>query len=274
MPVYVSIDAFLIDCGRRGLARRTVQAYAERLHLLDTARNGREWSDLGRDDIEKWLDRHASCSQTRASYRSTACTFYDWMISRGTCDENPARQTVRPRVKRGQPRPIRTDDLARALRAADPRMRTILCLGAYAGLRAAEIAALRVDDIDLRAEMLYVRHGKGDKPRQVPIHAELAAALEDLPMPVRGPVVTTNRHTGFSGGRTITQAVAQYLRGLGINCTAHQLRHWFGTRIVEQADIQTAAHLLGHASVVTTQVYARWPEQRGRAAIEHLPPAA
>ncbi len=102
---------------------------------------------------------------------------------------------MRPKLPRHLPRPIGTDDLNRALLAADPRMRAWLTLAAYAGLRCVEIAGLRAEDVHLDREppVLHLVKTKGAKERIVPLGPLVSAALRGYGLPLSGPVFTRDR---------------------------------------------------------------------------------
>lgn len=66
-------------------------------------------------------------------------------------------------------------------------------------------------------------------------------------------------------------ATADFLASLGIDATAHHLRHWFGTKTYEACrDLRVVQELMGHASPVTTAGYAAWSRVVAREAVEAL----
>jgi integrase/recombinase XerC len=153
----------------------------------------------------------------------------------------------------------------------------MLSLAAFAGLRVQEIAGLDREDIVEPRGLIYVRRGKGAKGRIVPLHPEILSALRRLPMPETGRLFDRPR-----GGRypppVLSSEINGYLKGLGIDATAHQLRHWFATEIYSATlDIRTAQELLGHAHPSTTAGYIAYSHAGAAAAVESLkvgPPAS
>lgn len=141
-------------------------------------------------------------------------------------------------------------------------------LGIFAGLRCVEIATLKVEDIDWANNTFRVT-GKGDKERALPIHPEIAAALKALPVPAWGPVFEQCLSIGGWPGPThpasggvlrplnVSGVVRRHLRKVGIEASAHQLRHTFATEIFRATqDVLLTQQLLGHASPVMTARYA------------------
>ena len=130
----------------------------------------------------------------------------------------------------------------------------MLHLAAFAGLRCAEIAALRSEDIN--GDMMLV-NGKGGKQRVVPVHPLIHAALRAVHAPAYGSIFDMLPWQ-------VSHAIRGHLTACGISASAHQLRHWFATTAYEQSghDLRMVQDLLGHSSPTTTAVYTRWA--RGR----------
>jgi integrase/recombinase XerD len=259
---------FLIDCRRRNLRPRTLVEYQRRLARFTIDHAGRSAPELTRADLELWLDRWAA--QTRASYRATLVAWWRWMVETDVVARNVAELVSRPRLPKRGPRPVRTADLQAALAASTALERPILVLGAFAGLRASEIAALRFADVDLEGGWLTVVDGKNGKTRTVPLHPSVAAALSDGPR--KGWVVSS-----AAGARLTRQAVCYRVHSaferVGSDATTHRLRHWFATEVARR-DFRAARELLGHESFATTAIYAAWHSERGRVAVDSLPDLA
>jgi integrase/recombinase XerC len=186
--------------------------------------------------------------------------FYRWATREGLIKRDPTIRLILPRARRGIPRPITESDLATALAGADKRMAAILGLAAFAGLRAMEIAQLEWADVTHANDgqaLLRVNDGKGGHGRLIPMAPVLTDLLHALPGR-RGPVIvrTDGNAAGYLPGM-ISQRANEYLHSLGIEATIHMCRHRFGT-VAYQAcqDLRATQELLGHASPMTTAVYA------------------
>lgn len=212
--------------------------------------------DATTEDIETWLDGRGITPQTRVTYISVFATFMRWCITNGLTNNKGALGLVKPKLPRRLPRPMPDDDILAALENANPRMRCILVLAALEGLRAKEVAMLRVEDVDWYGHKLMVEEGKGGKPRVVPLHEEAGTALRALPLPRAGWVFVKSNGDHLSP-RTISMYVSRFMRSVGSGCTLHQLRHWFGTKTYESSrDLRLVQELMGHSSPVTTAGYA------------------
>lgn len=217
--------------------------------------------------IDDWLGTHPSAA-TRRAYRSDLMAFYVWAAKRDLC-ANPVLRTDSIRVPKPLPRPVPASYLEVILASAPPDVRLMIALAAYAGLRVAEISALERVDIDLmaKAPVLAVRSGKGSKDRLVPIHPDLAAMLHGL---------RPGRLVNVSPA-TVSLKISAHLRSLGIEATAHQLRHTFGTELARstEGNVILISKLMGHEDISTSMRYVGWAGGPGADAVAAMyPPAA
>lgn len=224
------------------------------------------------EDVQRFLDARRGNdgrpigSRTRYHWISTLHVFYRWAIEFGHVDHDPTTRIHRPRLRRSLPRPVSDGDLEVALSMAPPRMRAWLTLMALAGLRCAEVARLDVVDIVDDRRMLRVI-GKGDKERVVPLHPDALDAIQLAGLPRRGRLFTRPMGGPWTPP-LVSRATNDYLRDVGVDATAHQFRHWFGTRTYASCrDIRVVQELMGHSSPVVTAVYAAYSEEEARRAV-------
>lgn len=189
---------------------------------------------------------------TRHAYRSDLRVFYDWAVDHELVAKSPAAKVHRVKVPKTMPRPIPSDDVMVALETGSFRVRRMIALGLYAGLRAGEIARLDWSDINLERRTIDVRQGKGMKDRTVRLHPVLREMFADGGT---GPVFT---HAGRQiKAASVSRAIRRHFAELGINATAHMLRHTFGTEAARAArgDVVKLKTAMGHASATTTFGY-------------------
>jgi len=141
----------------------------------------------------------------------------------------------------------------------------VLCLGRL-GLRAGELAGLSLEDVDWRAGYLRLSPAKARQERQLPLPQEVGHALvtylRSAPPkePTRRLFRTDDGQRPLSPGWLSERVgIAMARAGLGSSGKrAHLLRRTFATHLVQQgASLKAVADLLGHASLSTTQVYAK-----------------
>lgn len=261
--------AFVIDMERRNLAPATIQ---QRRRRVETLAEICDPLDATPEIIQQMLDARNLSPRSRYHWISHLHAFYDFARRNGHTAVDPTLAIQRPRLDRLLPRPIADADLALGLELAGTRMHTWLTLMAYGGLRCAEVAALeRSSVLDSMGALRVV--GKGRKERVVPMHPLVADALARHGMP-RGGLIFRRADGSAWPAAKVSRAVSVYFDEIGVDATAHQLRHWFGTMVQrESGDIRTTQELLGHASPSTTAGYSAFSFEAGRAAVRALPAA-
>ena len=136
---------------------------------------------------------------------------------------------------------------------ATPRDRALILLCAHAGLRIEEALTLQWADVDLPGGLLTVRQGKGGKLRRVSLTRSLIQSLQDLPR--TDPLIGGTQSAARQRLKVIAARAESRYRGW------HAFRHYAGTRLVRQTgSLEHAARHLGHASLDTTRVYAKWSD--------------
>jgi integrase/recombinase XerC len=151
------------------------------------------------------------------------------------------------------------------------------------GLRISELCGLRVDDIDWGEQIVRVR-GKGKKERLVPIGEPALKAIENywdvLPKPPVGlnPVfLADTKKAAPLAPVQLSRRFKKYLSlaGLDPNLTPHKLRHSYATHLLDAgADLRSVQELLGHAHLITTQVYTHVTTERLKKAYDEAHPRA
>jgi integrase/recombinase XerC len=154
-----------------------------------------------------------------------------------------------------------------------------------AGLRVGELVTLSDGDVDFGEGLLRVR-GKGKRERLAPVGSYAARALKQW---LRVRVLAKSIKEGDSaplfvsrlGRKLTTRSVARLLEkhlaaaGLDRRTTPHTLRHSFATHLLDRgADIRSVQELLGHKSLITTQIYTHVSTASLRAAYEKAHPRA
>jgi len=172
------------------------------------------------------------------------------------------REIARPRSEKRLPVILSRDEVLQLLDSVtNPTHRLMLQLIYSSGLRVSEIVNLRVRDIQLYSLTLFVRGGKGHKDRITIFSYKIKAQLSrqmggKLPAEF---LFITQRGTKYTT-RAVQKIFEQTVRKAGIQKTVscHTLRHCFATHLLEAGtDIRYIQNLLGHASIVTTNIYTK-----------------
>ena len=119
------------------------------------------------------------------------------------------------------------------------------------GIRRAELANLKVENIDFVRSRVTVVAGKGQKDRVIPISESLR---EDLARLCEG---RGDSDSVFGlNYRSLGMKIKEWADKAGVPIHTHSFRHYFATKLVEKgANIRVVQELLGHSSLNTTQVY-------------------
>ena len=174
-----------------------------------------------------------------------------------------ARHLTFVREPRRIPVVLSPEEVARLLEAAPgPKYKAALSAAYGAGLRASEVVALKVSDVDSRRMLLRIEQGKGRRDRHAMLSPQLLELLRDWwriarppgwLFPGRDPMLPLTT-------RQLNRAVhaAAALAEIKKRVTPHTLRHSFATHLLEQnIDIRVIQVLLGHAKLDTTAIYTR-----------------
>lgn len=272
----------------RRLSPNTVAAYgrdvAELLAALDLAPR-----TIRTEDIERYL---AGCNQlskrSQARLLSALKSFFDWLVLEGERPDNPCDRIDAPKLGRYLPEVLSIEEVAAILDSVDTnagwmglRDRAILEILYGCGLRVSEACGLLISHVYLQEGFVRVV-GKGDKERLVPL-GELAADAFRAWLSVRpqaaepafDDVAFLNKNGRPLSRVAIFNLVKKQalLAGVRKEISPHTFRHSFATHLIENgADLRVVQEMLGHESILTTEIYthidtATWQ----RAILEHHP---
>lgn len=171
-----------------------------------------------------------------------------------------------PRVHKYEiPVILSAEEVARLIDAApNLRYRTILMTLYSTGMRRAELCCMRPEDLDKERMMLRIPHGKGDKPREVPLSQKLIGQLRTYYRSVKHrngwmfPSRQVKRLGESITDKTVWHACRVSARRAGITkpIHPHTLRHSFATHLFDNgADLPVVQTLLGHTDPRQTMVY-------------------
>lgn len=264
------------------------QALAEfsRWHAAER-KSSPDWLQLQRDDFRAYLRFLGRQNLGRASIQlrfSALRTFYRFLIRNGRLAVSPIKNLALPKLNKRLPKFLTRDQIVSLLDAPlkplsekkkKHRGRPVsasICFRDVAiietiyscGLRASELSGLLASDIDWGERLVRVR-GKGRKERLVPIGEPALKSIQNywstLPQPPSGqsPVfLAQTRNPAPVSTRDLARRLKKYLAIAGLDpaLTPHKLRHSYATHLLDAgADLRSVQELLGHAHLVTTQVY-------------------
>jgi len=265
-----SVDAYLEYLKySRGSSNHTVVNYAvdlsqfsEFLESLDV----RCPDEIRHTHVRSFLREVVGYGYARSSAARKLSSIKGWtsfLKERGEISSDPASGVRGPRLPKKLPRAITPEEVTRLIEEGPggkyaSRDRTILEILYGCGLRVAEAANLKWEQVDLDERWIRVR-GKGDKERMVPMGRCAVEALSNWrkSLDMGEPFVFPGERGGPLATRTLHRVVTRAARRVGLaEVTPHVLRHSFATHMLERgASLRVLQELLGHESLVTTQRY-------------------
>ncbi len=268
------LSAFSADQQRRGLRPKTITTRRRILRSLEGWVPGPIEKATG-DQIEAWLDSLRLSPRSRYTYLSAVASFFDFALRRGLAKEDPTRDILRPRLQRLVPRPAAAEDIAYAIASANPMMAAWLTLATFQGLRCFEIGQLRREDVldNQEPPLIVIREGKGGRQDVLTLNQQVELALRNYGMP-RSGYFFLNRDGHPFKPATVSRYISGYLRSLGIDATAHRLRHLFVTTVwAETHDLRVTQETARHADPKTTAGYAAFDQEVASRVVRslHLP---
>lgn len=273
-----------IECA---MSPNTVASYISDLTAFFSA-VGKDPKDVIPEDIINYFAEAVKLSKrSQARVLSSLHSFYKWMIMEGEMTDNPSDAIEAPKLGKYLPAVLSVEEVDRLIAAVDldsafgKRDRAMLETLYGLGLRVSELVSLRISSIWTEQGFVSVI-GKGDKQRLVPLGGMARDAIRDY-LEVRGPaadressdILFLNRF-----GRALTRvAVFKMIKayavkaGISKEISPHTLRHSFATHLIENgADLRAVQEMLGHESILTTEIYTHIDSSTWqRNILEHFP---
>ncbi|MFY0256496.1 tyrosine-type recombinase/integrase [Chitinophaga sp. 30R24] len=193
--------------------------------------------------------------------------FFSWQLETGGVTINPVSMLKFKSPGRGYREALTVAEIQTLFTAAATcREHAMLHLFYSCGLRRSEAVRLRLSDLHFRQRLLYVRSGKGDRRRVIPLMDRVAASLEQYVLQERGKA----RYMGTafmlnSMGRAMRgDSYANLLKslvrkaGMRKEISPHYLRHSIATHLLQRGmSMEYVRDFLGHKCLESTQIYAR-----------------
>ena len=264
----------------RGLSPHSIDAYkrdVEKLHHYTIKNeNGIPFREVDLAVLERflaWLNGLNLAPKTQSRIISGVRSFFRFLILEEMMDQNPTDLIEGPKIQMILPDVLTVEEIDRILSAVDlsqplgPRNRAILETMYACGLRVTETTDLLISN--LYFEVGYVKViGKNDKERIVPIgkSAQKYITLYLEHSRLRGKetnhhdedILFLNRRGKKLTRNMIFTIVKDMAAKAGIlkNVSPHTFRHSFATHLVEGgADLRAVQEMLGHESIITTEIY-------------------
>ncbi len=254
----------------RAMSQNTVTSYSSDIRAY-LAFIDMDATKASSKDIIAYLETFKTKSKrTQARVLSSLKSFYKWLILESYIKENPCDKVDAPKIGRYIPVVLSVEEVVSILESVSLtspqglRDRAILEVLYGCGLRVSEAINLKISDIFFEDAFLRVM-GKGSKQRLVPLGEPAIDALysylavrQDFGPSVSEEYLFLNKHgTRLSRISVFNMIKKQCLEaGIRKEISPHTFRHSFATHLVENgADLRAVQELLGHESILTTEIY-------------------
>jgi len=253
----------------RRMSPNTVASYCHDVEAFLES-TGLEPVAVQTSDIEDYLGSIKVSKRSSARLLSALRNFFDWCVQEGDIKYNPCDNVDSPKLGKYLPAVLSVEEVSAIMDSVDlksatgKRDRAILEVLYGCGLRVSEAATLRISRIDFEEGFVDVI-GKGDKQRLVPLGEMAADAvkayLPERPVPAARPyedILFLNRFGKPLSRISIFNMVKKQAMIAGIHkeISPHTFRHSFATHLIENgADLRIVQEMLGHESILTTEIY-------------------
>ena len=254
----------------RQLSPNTVASYCAEVSAFLSFLQGRP-EDCTSADVESYLASRAGDlgKRSQAHALSALRSYFDFLVLEGERKDNPCDAVDSPKLGRYLPEVLSVEEVTAILDAVPlgtptgVRDRAILEVLYGCGLRVSEACGLLISHIDFGRFFVRVV-GKGDKERLVPIGQPALDALEawfevrPVPAAEFADFAFLNRFGEPLSRVSVFNMVRKRALEAGVrkSISPHTFRHSFATHMVENgADLRVVQEMLGHESVLTTEIY-------------------
>lgn len=266
---------------QRGYSSATIDAYES--DIIDFSEfllnEGVDYEQVTTGIIRRYLTTQLEKDISRRTLRrriSALRHYYKWRVDTSLSSRNPFLLIESPKVGVNFPSVLYEDDIKDLLNANKNRDdelmlrdQALIHLMLASGLRASEVVALTLQDIDFNNRITRI-FGKGQKERLVPFSEQARSDLQAYVKELRPKLLAKNkipRPTGVvflnAQGKPLTTRGLEYILkavekkiGAYYDLHPHLLRHSFATDLLSKgADLRVIQELLGHESISTTQIY-------------------
>ena len=223
-------------------------------------------------DFVTWINDAGTSPRTQARVISGIKAYFKYLLLEEVIDRNPTALLEAPKIGRKLPHTLTVEEIDILVKAVDinkaegQRNRAILETLYSCGLRVSELIDLRVSNLHFRMGFIKI-HGKGNKERLIPIGKRAKKEIKLYLKNYRGKlnidkdsedILFLNRR-GRKLSRVMIFTIIKNLSkkvGLTKNVSPHTFRHSFASHLVEGgADLRAVQEMLGHESILTTEIY-------------------
>ena len=269
----------------RGMSPNTVASYVRDVEGLLEAYEGYLPADIGTPEVEKYLSdriQKGLSKRSQARLLSSLRSFFNWCIEEGDLKDNPCDRIDAPKLGKYLPAVLSVEEVDAIMESVDLkassglRDRAILEVLYGCGLRVSECTGLLLSHVHPDEGYVDVI-GKGNKQRIIPLGEMAAEAIRNY-LPARPEpaarayedILFLNRSGRPLSRVSVFNLVKERAMAAGIHkeISPHTFRHSFATHLIEGgADLRIVQEMLGHESILTTEIYTHIDSSTWQAAV-------
>lgn len=261
------------------MSKNTILSYSSDLEIFlnfclahnhDLLKKERDTESLIASYLESRVEDGIS-KRSQARVISSLRSFFKFLEMEGRTERDPTERIDSPKIGRHIPAVLSVSEIERIISSVDlsapegHRNRAIIETLYSCGLRVSELVSLKISDLFLEESFLRVT-GKGDKQRLIPVGDPASDAIR-LYLAVRAggkiskgceDILFLNRRGGKLSREMIFILIRKQAKAAGVEkeISPHTFRHSFASHLIENgADLRVVQQMLGHSSILTTEIY-------------------
>ena len=263
----------------RSLSANTIEAYIRDVEKLtqffEFLKIDKRADEISSDDLKNflvWVNELGMLAATQARILSGLKSFFNFLILENIILTDPCALLESPKITRKLPDTLSIIEINMLMDAVDlskpegMRNKVILEVLYGCGLRVSELTNLKISNLHLDIDFIKIT-GKGNKERLVPIGSEAVKFLRIYLLEYRNLIKINPGKEDFvflnNRGNPLSRVMIFIIikglakkTGLKKNIGPHTFRHSFATHLIEGgADLRAIQEMLGHESIITTEIY-------------------
>lgn len=284
------VQAFLLHLHNKNFSAHTLQSYEQDLQQFTdflAARRLTQVTDFSLQNMRAFLSSlstHKYARNTTLRKIAALRSFANFLVENGQLPGNPFKLLPAPKRERLLPKFLTLQETDRLIETAAgsglyaARNRALMELLYSCGLRRSELTGLKISDVDFFNGVVKVL-GKGNKERYIPVTQTALQALRDYLATRKNPRAGEALFLNKNGTPLTGDGLAYLVKNWSIKSniarkvTPHSLRHSFATHLLNNGcDLRSLQEMLGHKSLLATQVYTHVSLDKLKSVYQHAHP--
>ena len=277
----------------RGLSKNTVMSYSHDISsfvdFMENSNIKESPQNCSKETLQQFIFTQSKLigSNSQARRISALKSFFNFLIFENYCQDSPADLIEAPKIGRKLPQILNTNEIEKILdgielnKSQGQRNRAIIETLYGSGLRVSELVEITLSNIFIKENIIRV-NGKGGKQRLVPLGSYSKKFIQIYIDEVRPfekikdeDILFLNRNGKKMSRAMIFTIIRNAAKKVGIKkkISPHTFRHSFATHLLENgADLRTIQLLLGHESIITTEIYTHLDNKHLKKVMEEFHP--